>query len=54
MQPMPPLSYYVRLTKEFYEIRKSYGLVAVDDNYKLCGNHPDSDLERMDLPCRKN
>ena len=54
MQPMPPLSYYVRLTKEFYEIRKSYGLVAVDDNYKLCGNHPDSDLERMDLPCRTN
>lgn len=51
-QPMPPLSYYIRLTKGFYEIRKSYGLVAVDDNYKLCGNHPDSDLERLDLPCK--
>lgn len=51
-QPMPPLSYLVRLTKEFYEIRKSYGLVAMDDNYKLCGNHPDSDLERLDLPCK--
>ena len=52
-QPMPPLEYYIRLTKEFYEIRKSYGLAAVDDNYKLCGNHPDSDLERLDLPCKK-
>lgn len=51
-QPMPPLEYYIRLTKGFYEIRKSYGLVAVDDNYKLCGNHPDSDLERLDLPCK--
>ena len=51
-QPMPPLEYYIRLTKGFYEIRKSYGLVAMDDNYKLCGNHPDSDLERVDLPCK--
>lgn len=51
-QPMPPLDYYIRLTKEFYEIRKGYGLVTIDDNYKLCGNHPDSDLERLDLPCR--
>lgn len=37
---MPPLEYYIRLTKGFHEIRKSYGLVAVDDNYELCGNHP--------------
>ena len=26
--------------------------LAMDDNYKLCGNHPDSDLERLDLPCK--
>ena len=51
-QPMPPLDYYIRLTKGFHEIRKSYGLVAVDDNYKLCGNHPDSDLERLDFSCK--
>ena len=47
-QPMPPLEYYVRVTKGLYEIRKEYGLVSVNDDYKHCGNHPDADLERMD------
>lgn len=49
-QPMPPLDYYIRLAKEFHEIRRSYGLHTVDDDYRHCGNHPDSDLERMDVP----
>ena len=48
-QPMPPLEYYIRLAKEFHEIRRSYGLRTVDDDYRHCGNHPDSDLERMDV-----
>ena len=49
-QPMPPLDYYIRLAKEFHEIRRSYGLHTMDDDYRHCGNHPDSDLERMDAP----
>lgn len=48
MQPMPPLEYYVRIAQSFHDIRKAYGLVSVDDDYKRCGNHPDSDLERSD------
>ncbi len=48
-QPMPPLDYYIRLAKGFHEIRKSYGLISTNDDYKRCGNHPDSDLERLDV-----
>lgn len=47
-QPMPPLEYYVKLAKGLHEIRRSHGLVCIDDDYKTCGNHPDSDLERLD------
>lgn len=47
-QPMPSLDYYVRLSKGLHEIRRQYGLVTTNDNYKHCGNHPDSDLERLD------
>jgi len=46
--PMQPLEYYVRLTQGLHEIRKSYGLFTADDDYKHCGGHPDSDLERTD------
>ena len=48
-QPMPPLDYYIRLAKGLHEIRKSYGLLSTNDDYKHCGNHPDSDLERLDV-----
>ena len=44
-QPVPPLEYYIRLAKGLHEIRRSYGLVSTNDDYKRCGNHPDSDLE---------
>lgn len=47
-QKMPSLEYYVRLSQGFHDIRRAYGLVSVDDDYKRCGNHPDSDLERTD------
>ena len=47
-QPMPPVEYYVRLAKGLHEIRRSYGLLSTNDDYKRCGNHPDADLERMD------
>ncbi len=48
-QPMPPLDYYIRLAKGLHEIRKRYGLLSTNDDYKHCGNHPDSDLERLDV-----
>ncbi|MEG2221940.1 MAG: hypothetical protein RRY95_04340 [Oscillospiraceae bacterium] len=47
-QPMPPLDYYIRLAQGLHSIRREYGLVSTNDDYKHCGNHPDSDLERMD------
>lgn len=48
-RPMPPIDYYVRLAREFHAVRARHGLVAFEDDYKACGNHPDSDLERCDL-----
>jgi hypothetical protein len=45
---MAPLDYYIELVKGLHAIRKSYGLRAGDEDYKHCGNHPDSDLERLD------
>ena len=45
---MQPLEYYVRLTLGLHDIRRSYGLSSEDDDYKHCGDHPDSDLERTD------
>ncbi len=48
MQPAPPLDYLVRLVRGLHEIRRSYGLTADNDDYKHCGNHADSDLERGD------
>ncbi|HJB06837.1 MAG TPA: hypothetical protein H9716_03115 [Candidatus Enterocloster faecavium] len=47
-QPMPPLDYYIRLARGLHEIRRQYGLFTTNDNYKHCGNHPDSELERLD------
>ncbi|KAF0219084.1 MAG: hypothetical protein FD174_2170 [Geobacteraceae bacterium] len=47
-QKQPPLEYYVRLVKGLREIRRAYGLTSDNDDYKHCGNHGDSDLERID------
>lgn len=41
------LEYYVRLTKHFHELRQKYNLPIDHDDYRRCGNHPDSDLARM-------
>ena len=46
-QEQPPLEYYVRLIKGLVEIRKHYGLASDNDDFKHCGNHGDSDLERL-------
>jgi hypothetical protein len=40
------LEYYVRLSYRLQEIRKRYNLKIDFDDYRRCGNHPDSDLAR--------
>ncbi|NTV01558.1 MAG: hypothetical protein HGB04_02060 [Chlorobiaceae bacterium] len=46
-QKQPPLEYYVRLVRGLVEIRRNYGLSSANDDFKHCGNHGDSDLERL-------
>lgn len=46
-QVTPSLEYYVRLAKGFSELRQKYGINIDMDNYRRCGNHPDTDLSRI-------
>lgn len=41
------LEYYVRLAKGLHEIRVKYNLTIDSDDYRRCGNHPDTDLSRL-------
>ena len=41
------LDYYVRLTRGLQALRLKYGLSVDFDDYRRCGNHPDSDLMRL-------
>lgn len=41
------LDYYLRLTKGLHGLRVKYGLSVDFDDYRRCGNHPDSDLSRL-------
>ncbi len=41
------LDYYVRLAAGLHELRKKYNLPIDHDDYRRCGNHPDSDLGRL-------
>lgn len=41
------LEYYVRLAQGLHDIRKKYKLRVDFDDYRRCGNHPDSDLARL-------
>ena len=43
-----PTKTLVKTAELLHEIRRAYGLFAQDDDYKHCGDHPDSDLERTD------
>ncbi len=45
-QELPSLEYYVRLAKGLQGLREKYGLNIDMDNYRRCGNHPDTDLAR--------
>lgn len=46
-QKTPSLEYYVRLSKGFDELRRKYNISIDMDNYRRCGNHPDTDLSRI-------
>ena len=46
-QRAPSLDYYIRLAQGLQDIRASHGLKVDFDDYRRCGNHPDSDLARL-------
>jgi hypothetical protein len=46
-QRAPSLDYYIRLAKGLQALRAKYGLDITFDDYRRCGNHPDSDLARL-------
>jgi hypothetical protein len=46
-QKTPSLEYYVRLSAGLQNLRVKYGLDADMDDYRRCGNHPDTDLARV-------
>jgi hypothetical protein len=46
-QRNPSLEYYVRLSKGLHALRQQYDLSVDLDDYRRCGNHPDTDLDRV-------
>ncbi|MDR1656268.1 MAG: radical SAM protein [Deltaproteobacteria bacterium] len=46
-QRPPSLEYYLRLAQGLDGLRRKYGFMADLDNYRRCGNHPDTDLARI-------
>lgn len=46
-QKAPSLEYFVRLARGLHQLRARYGLRVDFDDYRRCGNHPDSDLSRL-------
>lgn len=46
-QQNPSLDYYVRLALGLHRLRADYGLGVDFDDYRRCGNHPDTDLSRL-------
>lgn len=46
-QVAPSLDYYIRLCQGLQDLRVEYGLSVDFDDYRRCGNHPDSDLARL-------
>lgn len=43
----PSLEYYIRVSKKLDEIRRRYNLSADFDDYRRCGNHPNTDMARL-------
>jgi hypothetical protein len=46
-QVNPSLDYYLHLAQGLQDLRVKYGLNVDFDDYRRCGNHPDSDLARL-------
>ena len=46
-QKAPSLDYFIRLAQGLQDVRVRHGLKVDFDDYRRCGNHPDSDLARL-------
>jgi len=46
-QTNPSLEYYIRLARGLHDLRVRHQLRADFDDYRRCGNHPDTDLSRL-------
>jgi hypothetical protein len=46
-QQNPSLDYFVRLAQGLHDLRVKYQLPIDYNDYRRCGNHPDSDLSRL-------
>ncbi len=46
-QRIPSLDYYIKIVKGLNNLRHKYGLFSDMDNYRRCGNHPDTDFLRV-------
>ncbi|MBI1920989.1 MAG: radical SAM protein [Geobacter sp.] len=46
-QQNPSLEYFVRLARGLHRLRVKYDLGVDFDDYRRCGNHPDTDLSRL-------
>lgn len=47
-QKVPSLEYFVRLAQGLADARRKNGLKIYIDDYRRCGNHPNTDLARID------
>lgn len=46
-QRQPSLDYYVQIADGLNQLNKKYGINNGMDDYRRCGNHPDTDLARI-------
>ena len=46
-QKAPSLDYFIRLARGLQDVRIRHGLTVDFDDYRRCGNHPDTDLARI-------
>lgn len=46
-QKAPSLEYYIKIAQGLDFLRHKYNLCVDMDNYRRCGNHPDTDLSRI-------
>ncbi len=46
-QQAPSLDYFIRLAEGLQDVRLRHGLTVDFDDYRRCGNHPDTDLARI-------